>query len=189
MGPFEYLLLFAAVILGLAVSEIAINLNRLMKAGASVRWDHLAPLAALVAFLKIVTQWWTWYRAESIAHALTFEMYLVVLVEAVLLFLLAATALPDRVPAEGLGLKEHYESVRRRFWILFAVQWALWNGVSIWIQLGIEHAHFTPWQLSFLVLPVLLIAAFVRSRILHTLILVGFAVLYVIQFFGTTLTR
>jgi hypothetical protein len=193
MGPFEYLLLFAAVVLGLAVSEIAINFNRLMSAHAKVRWDWLAPLAALVAFLKIVTQWWTWYRAEPVAGSLTFEMYLVVLVEAVLLFLLSACTLPDHVPAEGLSLRDHYDSVRRRFWLLFAVQWALWNGVSFWIALGIEHAHFNPWQLNFLLLPavltVLLIAAFVKNRILQTLILAGFVVLYVLQSFGTTLTR
>ena len=122
MRPFEYLLLFAVVILGLAVSELAINLNRLLKAKSLVRWDVLAPLAALVAFLKIVTQWWVWFQAEAVANAMTFEMYLVVLIEAVLLFLLAGVTLPGEVPEQGISLRDSYESIRQRFWLLFAAQ-------------------------------------------------------------------
>jgi hypothetical protein len=189
MGSFEYLLLFAAVILGLAVSELAVNLNRLMRAKARVRWDWLAPLAALVAFLKIVTQWWVWFRAESIATALTFEMYLAVLIEAVLLFLLAAAALPDAVPEQGLDLRQSYKNACRRFWLLFAAQWLLWNAVGLWIQLRIEGAHVSLLQPSFLALPVVLVTAFVRSRWLHTVVLLGFVFLYVWLFYGTTLAR
>jgi hypothetical protein len=189
MGPFEYLLLFAAVILGLAVSELAVNFNRLMAAGARVRWDWLAPLAALIAFLKIVTQWWVWFQAESIAKSLTFEMYLAVLVEAVLLFLLAAAALPGKVPETGIDLRQSYESSRRRYWLLFAAQWLLWNSVSVWVQLQIVGAHFSLLQPIYLLLPLVLVVAFVRSRILHTLVLMGLAFLYIWQFFGTTLTQ
>lgn len=190
MSSFEYLLLFAAVILGLAVSELAVNLNRLMAARARVRWDWLAPLAALVAFLKIVTQWWVWFQAESIARQLTFEMYLAVLIEAVLLFLLAAAALPGELPETGIDLRQAYDSNRRRYWLLFAAQWLLWNVVSLWIQLRIEGAHLTTLlQPAYLILPVVLIAAFVRYRFLHTLVLLGLAFLYVWQFFGTTLAR
>jgi hypothetical protein len=55
MGQFEYLLILASVILGLAVSDIAVSLNRLLE--VRVRWDWLAPLAAVLAFLKITAQW------------------------------------------------------------------------------------------------------------------------------------
>src|SRR5436190_926509 len=115
MGPFEYLLLFAVIILGLAVSDVALSLHRLLGAGPRVRWDWLAPLAALVAFLKIVTQWWTWFRAEPLAGGLTWEMFLGVLAGAVLLFLIAAASLPDEVPGEGrIDLAAHWAGVRRR---------------------------------------------------------------------------
>ena len=80
MAPFEYLLLFAAVVLGLAVCELAIGLNRLLAFGGAVKWDWLTPLAALLAFLKIVTQWWNWHGAVALAAGMTFEMYLLVLV-------------------------------------------------------------------------------------------------------------
>src|SRR5437667_5006187 len=60
MNPFEYLLLFAAIVLGLAISDLAISLHRLLNAAGRVRWGLLSPLAGIIAFLKIITQWWTW---------------------------------------------------------------------------------------------------------------------------------
>jgi hypothetical protein len=95
MGTFEYLLLFAAVILGLAISDLAISLHRLLNAAGRVRWDWLSPMAAALAFVRIVTQWWTWHDAERIAGGLTFGMFLGILISATLLFLMAAVALPD----------------------------------------------------------------------------------------------
>ncbi len=191
MKPFEYLLLFAVVILGLAVSELAINLNRLLKAKSSVRWDVLAPLAALVAFLKIVTQWWVWFQAEAVAKSLTFEMYLLVLTEAVLLFLLAALTLPDKIPEQGISLRDSYESIRQRFWLLFAAQWLLWVLTNWWIQVRIEGAQLVLLQpatlLLLAVLLAIILAFFVRNRIFQMLILLGFVFLYLWQSFGKTL--
>ena len=42
MGAFEYLLLFAAVILGLAISDLAISLHLLLNAGKKVKWGRSA---------------------------------------------------------------------------------------------------------------------------------------------------
>lgn len=189
MGPFEYLLLFAAVILGLAVSDLAISLHRLMSAGGKVRWDVLAPLAALVAFLKIVSQWWSWFNAEPLAKGLTFEMYLLVLVEAVLLFLLAATALPDEVPEKGLDLREYFAHTCRRYWALFLLQVSLWMAVSIWIQVGIGGARLSLLQPVYLVLPLCVIMLLIKNRIVNGIVLGGFTILYVVQNFGLTLAR
>ena len=52
MSPFEYLLAFAAVVLGLATSDLAMSLNKLLNAGSRVRWGLLAPLAALWRFSR-----------------------------------------------------------------------------------------------------------------------------------------
>ena len=191
MKPFEYLLLFDVVILGLAVSELALNLNRLLKAKSAVRWDVLAPLAAFVVFLKIVTQWWVLFQAEAVAKALTFEMYLLVLIEAVLLFLLAAVTLPGEVPEQGISLRDSYESIRQRFWLLFGAQWMLWVLTNWWIEVRIGGAHFVLLRPAMLVFPamilVLSLAFIIRNRIFQMLVLVGFVVLYLWQSFGKTL--
>jgi hypothetical protein len=184
LSAFEYLLLFAAVILGLAVCDLAVSIHRLLAARGRVRWDWLAPLAALVVFLKIVTQWWTFFNAGPLAKGLTFEMFLGVLVASVLLFLLAADALPDEVAEGPIDLRSHYASVQRRFWLLFAAQWLLLTAVSTWAQVAIEKARLDLASPAWLVLPVALLLAFWKNRWWHTVGLVGFTLVYLGQYFG-----
>lgn len=187
MSPFEYLLIFAAVILGLAVTDLAVSLHRLLSAGARVKWDWLAPLAAIVAFLKIVIQWWIWHGAERLAKGLTFTMFLGILASAVLLFLLAAAALPDEVERESqIDLAAHYARVSRRFWWLFLAHWVLLNAVSTWAQMQVEGAHYQPSPLYLMGL-VPLSLALVRNRLWHAICLVGLVALYLVQFSGQTL--
>jgi hypothetical protein len=188
LGAFEYLLLFTAIILGLAVSDLAISLHRLLGAGRRVKWDWLAPLAALVAFLKIVTQWWSWHAAEPLAAAVTFEVFLVLQTGSVLLFLLAAAALPDEVrPEETVDLAAHYATVRRRYWSLFLAQWLVGNLGSAWIQIAATHARFDPLQPAYLLILLIGSMILVKNRWWHTAGLLAFIAIYLTQFFGRTL--
>ena len=187
MGPFEYLLLFAAVILGLAISDLAVSTHRLLNAASRVRWDILPILAAALAFERIVTQWWTWYGAKALAAGLTFAMFVGVLVSAALLFLMAAAALPDELEAGSIDLRAYFCLVRRRFWLLFAAQWTLMNVIVSWAEMKILHAHFDFASPSYLILPATLALAFIPSRWAQLLGLCGFIVLYAIVFFDRTL--
>lgn len=186
--PFEYILAFAAVILGLAVSELAMGVHRLLSARTEVRWDWLAPLAAVVVLLKIITQWWAWYSAQALPGGLRFEMFGAVIVGGFLLFLLAATPLPESAaPGESVDLAAHFEHVRRRFWLLFAAHWVVATGVSEWVQVAMLGAHLSPASPAFLIAPAALAMAFVRWRWAQggaLLVLLG---LYVMQYFGRQL--
>ena len=187
MTPFEYLLMFAAVILGLAVSELAIKCHRLTAHGTPVRWDWLSPLAAFVVLLKIITQWWSWYGAQLLPGGLRFEMFIVVVIGAVLLFLLAAVALPETGHADGVDLRQYYETTRRRFWLLFAAHWALATALSIWAEVVVGGAIYSGLSFTYLVVPVSVAMAFIRYRWMHGLVLAALAVVYTAQFFGQQL--
>ncbi len=188
MDPFEYLLMFASVILALAIGDLTISLNRLLQAARTVTWDWLTPLAATVVFLKIVTQWWSWFGAERAASGVTFGMYIGVLAGAVLLFLLAATVLPDQIDDTGVNLRAHYESVHRRFWLLFAAHWIAATGVAIWIEMTVEGAKFVYLSPAYLIVPISVMLAFWWNRWVHLVCLLGFLVLYLGHAFGHTLT-
>ena len=187
MSPFEYLLLLAAVVLGLAISDLAVSTHRLLNAAGRVRWDALAPLAACLAFVRIVTQWWTWYGADGLASRMTFGMFVGVLVSAGLLFLMAAAALPDEIGEEGINLRVHYRQVARRYWLLFAAQWTVLNGVSAWAQASIGGAHLNFLSPASMVLPLSLLLAFVRVTWVQAIGLIGFLLLYIVSYFATTL--
>jgi hypothetical protein len=99
------------IVLGVAVNDLAASLHRLL--GGKI-WGVLAPLAAIVAFLKIVSQWWTWYSGARLASGLSFELFLGILTGSILLSLLAACSLPDEAPAgEFIDLRDHYEPSSR----------------------------------------------------------------------------
>ena len=187
MAPFEFLLLFAAIILGLAVCDLAMSLHRLLAATGRVKWDWVAPLAGVVAFLKIVTQWWTWFGVEQIAKGLTFEMFLVVLMGAVVLFLLAAAALPDEAPEGPIDLRAHWTTVSRRWWTLFVIHWLLMNAIGIWAQVQIQHAHLLMFAWPYLLMPVSISLIFIRNRWWQTICLLALLGLYLSQFFGQAL--
>jgi hypothetical protein len=177
MNQFEYLLMFASVILAMAVSDVITSLNRLLSAGARIRWDWLSPLAATLAFLKIVNQWWAWFGASTFAGAMTFGMFLGVLVSAVLLFLLAASALPDSLE-EGADLRAYYQNTARRFWLLFAAHIAVEFAVSDWLQVSLLHARFSLNSPLYLLPLVGVALAIWRNRIVHTVSLVALIGLY-----------
>ena len=177
MGAFEYLLLFAAVILGLAISDLAISLHRLLNAAKRVKWDALAPLAAALAFERIVAEWWTWHSADHLATGFTFGMFLGVLVSTVLLFLMSAVALPDEIEEE-IDLSAYYNRISRRYWLLFAFQWLTLNGVSIWAQHAIGQAQLNLVSAAWLIFPVALAMAFIRQRSIQAVGLIGFLVFY-----------
>jgi hypothetical protein len=188
LGPFEYLLVFLAIVLGLAVSDLCTSLNRLLGAGAQVRWDWLSPMAAVVAFLKILTQWWTWFGAAKLAKGLTFEMFTLVVVAVVLLFLLAAASLPDQVEEGGVDLRGYYTQVARRYWLLFAAHYLAANAVTVWAQIQVQGARVSPSLLLIAVFPIAaVVLAFVRVRLLHGLCLAALIVIYLVQFAGHSL--
>jgi hypothetical protein len=188
MGPFEYLLIFAAVILGLAISDIAVSIHRLLNAGSRVRWDWLAPLAAALAFERIVTQWWVWYGGRPIAQGMTYAMFVGILISALLLFLMSAAALPDELPENQIDLRCYYHSISRRYWLLFAAQWAVMNGVSTWAQITVAHARMMLGSPLYLILPAALALAYFRTRWLQAVGLIGFLALYTIIYFKKTLS-
>lgn len=125
MSAFEYTSVLASIIIGLALVDILISFNRLIRAGGSIRWHWAAPAAALLVALTIIQIWWGSYSPRDVA--MTIGQFLPLLVELVILFLLAAAALPDDIPAGGLDLKLYYDRNGPYFWSLFtaALGWLI----------------------------------------------------------------
>jgi hypothetical protein len=191
LGPFEYLLVFLSIVLGLALSDLCVSLNRLLEAAGRVRWDWLSPLAAIVAFLKLLTQWWTWFASANVAKGLTFGMFAMLMVSVVLLFLLAAVSLPDQVAeGDGVDLRAYYRQTARRYWLLYAAHYVTVNALAVWVQVTLLHSRLD-WTLLLAVLfpTAAIVLAFVRVRLLHLASLVALIAVYLLQFAGHTLTQ
>lgn len=114
---FEFALGLFSVLIGLAIADVATSFHRLMRARPRVRWDPLVLLSALFAIVITVGMWfdlWGIRNAISVRH---FFLYLALVSTFFVLFLIAASSLPDEA-TEGVDLREFYGRNRRYFWSL-----------------------------------------------------------------------
>ena len=112
----EQALTFASIVLGVAVAFELSHLNTLLRSN-KVKWHWAQPLFAFYVLLTIMSFWWM--IASRQAEPVTLAMFLPVMWELVLLTLLAAASLPDKVPEAGLSLAQYYQDNRRYLWTLF----------------------------------------------------------------------
>ena len=116
---FEYALGLYAVLIGLAVADIANSLHRLIRRASTVRWDPLTLLAAAYAFCIAVGMWFDLWGVRNVAATRHFFFYFSLVAEFVVLFLIAAASLPDE-PGDG-DLRTYYGVNQRYYWSLVAV--------------------------------------------------------------------
>ncbi len=162
---FEYSLGLFAVLIGLAVADVANSFHRLMRSRFPVVWDPLALLAAGYALCLAVGMWFDLWGVRQFAATRHFFFYLWMIAAMFVLFLIAAAALPDEVHAR-CDLTEHYASTRRYFWTLvtlFQLSYLV-NGVYFvgWTELLRLRGIVVLALLNNMVLPV--VVAFVLSR-------------------------
>jgi hypothetical protein len=120
MRAFEFLTAFVAILIGLAITDLATSLHRLLRARRRVKWDWAAPLAALIVAIQVVAQFWVfWYSSAD--QRFTFASTAALAGVLVLLFLLASAVLPDEVPEQGIDLRAFYDETRPYFWGLMTV--------------------------------------------------------------------
>jgi hypothetical protein len=120
MRAFEYALALFAVLIGLAIVDIATSFHRLLRRRSAVKWDPLALLAALYALCMAIYMWFDLWGVRHFAATRHFVFYLALIAEFLILFLIAASSLPDDV-SETTNLRDYYTGNRRYFWFLVAL--------------------------------------------------------------------
>ena len=172
MSGFEYALVIVAVVIGLALTDVAQSSHRLLVRRRAVRWDPLPLLVAHYVLLTAVRMWFTVWRVREVDALLRYPLYVWLFAELFVLFLLAAACLPDDPDRDGADLRAWYEGHRRYIWSLFALFQASY--LAHWLYFASEWgtlaADFWPnvlWPLAPLLIYVGLI--FTGRRALHYL--------------------
>ena len=117
-----------SIIVGLGLTELLLNLHRLILARDRVRWDPLPVLWMAIVLLMLLNYWWAVVlRRDGSELAHTAAEYGLLLVHPLLLFLLCATVLPRLVSEDGIDMRRAYESDRRAFaWLFVLYMLANW---------------------------------------------------------------
>ena len=128
MDHFEYVVALLAIITGLALADVAGSLHRLLKRRALVKWDWLVlATAAYVSFI-VVRYWYQVWSIHDLPGVTNLFFFLGIIVENLLLFLMAASSLPDEEDyrAGGLNLREFGQKSRSYIWTVFTLFVASW---------------------------------------------------------------
>lgn len=132
MSTAEYIATFASIVVGLAFADLLMSLHRLIRSRRLVQWDWLPIASAALVLLTIVQVWWRSFGVWTAQPVFSFGQFLPDLLSLTLLFLLAASALPDDIPETGMNLRKYYEENRAYFWGLFGVYVLVVSVIRFW---------------------------------------------------------
>jgi len=107
MDPFGYLTVLISIILGLGMTQLLSGLGRLLHERHQVRvyWPTLVWVVLLLVIH--VQTWWAMFGLSAL-RAWTFAAFLVVLLQPILLYLLAALVLPGDRSESATDLRANY---------------------------------------------------------------------------------
>ena len=184
MTPFEYIIPLVSVLVGLAIADLAVSFNRLLRARDKVKWDWLPLLSAFMAILAVLDIWWVFYGEQQSTFYQTLAGFLPIAAQLILLYLINAAALPDDVPEEGMDLKKFYEDNSPYLWSLFVIYF-----ISVLVTHSVSTFN-SDWDiiniLKETLMPLVIIVffsslIFVKSRWYHTAVIIAFIVFYMSQ--------
>ena len=118
MDAFEYAMALISIVVGVAMADLAISFQKLVRHRQTIKWDARAPLAAAFGFVVLFSMWFEIWSVHARPDILTYPMLLSLIVEFLLLFLTATMILPDD-PQPDLDLGAYYETNVRAIWGLF----------------------------------------------------------------------
>lgn len=143
MNIADYWSTLVAIILGLAMAELLLNLHRLIDARTRVRWDALPLLWALIVLLWLFNYWWAvGMNLDGSKDAVVVGSFVLLAIAPILLFLMAASVLPRTQSAEDrFDMRTDWLERRNVFFALFALHQS-----AVWISIIVTR-HAVAWDL------------------------------------------
>ena len=185
----EYVLSLMAIISGLAITDLISSLHRLLRARKRVRWDWLTLLVAAFVGMALTVSWFISWQVNAVQNynPTFWRFFFLTLGQLVPLYLAAAAALPDEVPAEGVDLKQFYAENSRYIWGALTAMMIMFIITGSVLQL--LHGEYRGAAMNVVRTPFLLptlTLAIVRNRRLHAMlvpltVIAGFIVVFRMQ--------
>jgi len=180
MGLYEYVVGLMTIVSGLALTEIALRLSRLIEHRRTVRWDALPLLCALLGIGTLVVSWSNaWHPDNAMAAGFTVGAFMIPLFANLMLYMTIATTLPSD-PAPDTDLRAFYDTHNATFWSLFTLTMAQFIVRVIVIPaFRGEPVPLWVWPTSAAVLGLGIAPIFWRNRLFHYLATIGMILLIV----------
>lgn len=129
MTAAEHLLVLFSIVLGLGMTQLLQAIHNLIHPATRVRWHWLPAYWTVSIFISMVFWWWIMFFINQVDALPNFFGMMLILLGPVLLYLVAASALPDIRPGDSVDLLAFYLSNHKRFFGLAAIY-----VFSLWLQ-------------------------------------------------------
>lgn len=114
MDSFSYLSVFISLILGLGVAHLLTGAATLIRSRRGITMWWPTPLWMAATFLIQVQTWWAMFALRSVEQW-TFAAFMIVLLQPVAIFMMAALIVPRTIDGEPINLREDYYREYRWF--------------------------------------------------------------------------
>jgi hypothetical protein len=141
MNLFEYVMVLASIVIGLAMTHLLQGLLNIIQKRPRVYWVHLVWVG--FAFFQTVFWWW-WEFRYSLVEAWTLPLYLFIIGYAFLLYIFCGLLFPESL--EGYGdFKTYFYKQRSWFFSVFVLLFVVdlvdtaLKGATHLARLGLEY--------------------------------------------------
>jgi hypothetical protein len=118
MEAFDYAMGLVSIVVGIAISDLALSFHKLFRHRRTLSWDARTLLAAALTFVVLFSMWFDLWAVHGRPEILNYPFLLSIIVELVLLFLMATAVLPDE-PLPNDDLATFYDNNARSIWTFF----------------------------------------------------------------------
>ena len=115
--PFLYLAVLVSIIFGFAIQQVLGGFRSLILARGKVRLYWPVLVWSLLTLLIIAQNWWESFGLAS-RQDWDFASFAAILVQAIIVYMLAAIVMPDIAAEEPVDLKDHYYRERTALYAL-----------------------------------------------------------------------
>jgi hypothetical protein len=132
MGLYEYIVGLLTIVSGLALTEIALRISRLIEFRRTVRWDVRPLLCVLLGVSTLIVSWSLAWKPDGQLPNYTVGAFVIALFSVLLFYLTIASALPSEIDRDT-DLGEFYSLHGAVFWGLFTATIVLFDIRALFI--------------------------------------------------------
>jgi hypothetical protein len=177
MDAFTYITVLLSIVLGLAITQVLLGFRGLILTRAKVKLYTPTLIWAVIALFVPIQAWWADFTMREHPNW-TFLALLVIMLQAISIYMVAALVLPDISGEDFVDLREHFFAHRSWFFaaVLASVVFSLSKDLTL-------HGHLpnrvdSAFQFTFCAAAIA--AAVIRSEWFHKLLAPAVGLLFVV---------
>jgi len=186
MEAFDYAMGLVSIVVGIAISDLALSFHKLFRHRRTLSWDARTLLAAALTFVVLFSMWFDLWAVHGRPEILNYPFLLSIIVELVLLFLMATAVLPDE-PLPNDDLSTFYDNNARSIWTFFLLFQISYVGHWLYFKMtstSYELDHMLARLPEVLMVPVAAGALVLmpRRRMLHLILITSLLIYWLVTY-------